>query len=72
MKAARLEGFTPTLNEDLADYVKFIHELLVQGKIKPNPILTVGGGFEAIPEAVAVQQKGTKGGEKVVVELQRP
>ena len=70
--AANLEGSNPNVTKLVADYVHFIHDLMERGKLKPNPLSVVKGGFNAINEAIQIQQKGTKGGEKVVVELQSP
>ena len=69
MKANGMAGDYLRLNEDLADYCVFIADLLKQEKVKPNPVLVIKGGLDAVPEAVTIQQKGTKGGEKVVVEI---
>ncbi|KAG8526679.1 uncharacterized protein KY384_008108 [Bacidia gigantensis] len=70
MKAARLLGDSPTLNEDIAGDIKLIHDLAEKGQLKPNPLQVIKGGFEAIAGAFELQQKGTKGGEKVIVEIQ--
>ena len=61
---------SPTVNEDLASYVRFLGGLLEMGKLRPNELKVVSTGFEGVAEAVAIQQKGVGGGKKVVVDLQ--
>ena len=57
-------------NEQLESYIPFLTGLLDTGKLRPNEFKVVGTGFEDIPKAVEIQQKGASGGAKVVVDLQ--
>ena len=57
-------------NEQLELYIPFLTRLLEIGKLRPNEFKVVGAGFEDIPRAVEIQQKGASGGAKVVVDLQ--
>ena len=57
-------------NEQIELYVPFLTRLLESGKLRPNEFNIVGKGFEDIPKAIEIQQKGESGGAKVVVDLQ--
>ncbi len=57
-------------NEQLESYIPFLTHLLTTGKLRPNDFKVVGAGFEDIAKAVEIQQKGSSGGAKVVVDLQ--
>lgn len=60
----------PTINEDIASFIPLLAQLLEAGKLRPNELKVTGTGFEAISEAIDIQQKGGSGGVKVVVNLQ--
>jgi hypothetical protein len=58
------------LNADLANFVPVIHQLVEDGKIVPNDYDVVGeGGMESVLEAIAYQQKGAGGSNKVIVKV---
>ena len=57
-------------NEQLESYIPFLTRLLDTGKLRPNEFKVVGTGFEDIPKAVEIQQRGGSGGAKVIVDLQ--
>ena len=57
-------------NEQLESYIPFLTRLLDTGKLRPNEFKVVGNGFEDIPKAVEIQQRGGSGGAKVIVDLQ--
>ena len=66
----------PSLNNDIASFLPVISQLIEDGHMQPNEVEVFGtkeggggGGFEAIGDAVAYQQKGGAG-KKVVVMLQ--
>ena len=60
------------MNDDIASYIPVIRQLIEDGQLKPNEVNEMEkGGFEGVPDAYALQQKGTSGG-KVVVTLQQP
>ena len=63
-------GADTTLDDDVASYVPFLSQLLETRKLRPNEFKVVGSGFEGVPEAIALQQKGAMGGLKVLVDLQ--
>ena len=60
----------PTINEEIASFIPLLVQLLEAGKLRPNELKVTGTGFEAISEAINIQQKGASGGVKVVVSLQ--
>ena len=60
----------PTINEEIASFIPLLVQLLEAGKLRPNELNVTGTGFEAISEAINIQQKGASGGVKVVVNLQ--
>ena len=64
----------PSINDDIAALIRVIAQLLESGHLHPNEIEPFGtkeggggGGFEAVGEAVAYQQKGVTRGKVVVV-----
>lgn len=64
----------PSLNDDIAAFIPVIAQLLEDGHMQPNEVELfgtkedgTGGGFEAVADALAYQQKGTAGGKVVVV-----
>lgn len=66
----------PSINDDITAHIPVISQLIQDGHMQPNEIEVFGtkegsgiGGFEAVGDAVAYQQKGATGG-KVVVLLQ--
>ena len=60
----------PTINEEVASFLPLLTQLLEAGRLRPNELKVTGTGFEAISEAIEIQQKGGSGGVKVVVSLQ--
>lgn len=61
----------PSLNDDLAAYIRVIAQLVEDGKVVPNKVEVVEkGGFEGVQEAVDLQRKGTTAGKKIVIKLQ--
>lgn len=69
--SALVAAKSPDLNDDLAAYIRVIGQLLEDGKVVPNKVEVVAkGGFEAIPDAVDSQRKGTLAGKKIVIKLQ--
>ena len=65
------ESGQPGLDAALSSYVPLLKALLEEGKLKPNEVTAVPGGFEAVASAVELQLK-SPGGKKVFVELQSP
>lgn len=68
---AGFEGSDPQLNDKIRRHIVYIQGLLESGKVKPNKLILLEGGFDTVAKAIELQNKGTKGGEKVVVELQK-
>lgn len=64
------DGNVASTNEQLESYIPFLTRLLETGKLRPNEFKVVGKGFEDVPKAVEIQQKGASAGAKVVVDLQ--
>jgi hypothetical protein len=55
----------------LKKFIPVIHQLIEDGKIVPNEYDIVGeGGWESVLEAIAYQQKGAGGSNKVIVKIQ--
>lgn len=73
-KSGKAIAAEPSINDDIAGLIPVIAQLIEDGHMKPNEIEQFGtkeggggGGFEAVGEAVAYQQKGATGGKVVVV-----
>jgi len=56
--------------KDLASYIPYLESYLEEGSIRPLGVLLAGTGFEAVPEAIKLQDAGGKAGKKIVVKLQ--
>jgi hypothetical protein len=54
----------------IASYIPCLEGYLAEGSIKPMGVQLAGTGFEAVPEAIKLNDAGSKGGKKIVVKLQ--
>lgn len=69
--SALIAAKLPSLNDDLAAYIRVIAQLVEDGKVVPNKVEVVEkGGFEGVQEAVNLQSKGAAAGKKLVIKLQ--
>lgn len=60
------------ITNDIVSFIPPLERLLEEGSLKPLAVQIAGTGFEAVPEAIKIQNAGSKGGKKVVVKLQDP
>jgi hypothetical protein len=56
----------------IAGFIPYLERFIAEGSLKPQAVELVPGGLEAVPEAVAMAQKGVGGGKKVVVHISDP
>ena len=58
------------ITNDIASYIPYLEGYLGEKSIKPLGVQLAGTGFEAVPEAIKINNAGSKGGKKIVVKLQ--
>ena len=62
----------PVSEEDhahMAQFLKKTPELIVSGKIKPNPVKLWEGGLDAIPDGLQYMKEGKVSAEKIVYRI---
>lgn len=58
------------ISTSCAAAIPYLEHYLAAGSLKTNEVLLAGEGFEVVEAAVALQNKGAKGGKKIVVKVQ--
>lgn len=52
---------------DIASYIPYLESYLEEGSIRPLGVLLAGTGFEAVPEAIKLQDAGGRAGKKLLL-----